>query len=182
MAITGFPISNTHTTNGVFSGQAVPTQFQGTQQALLLRTQIRNQLGISANPNEAPPPNSISILTNDQREMLGSIDDPNQRRALETQLIDQAQQQTIMTSIGADQRKAQRARQLGLPLSQIESTAPFGLKEPPRFQSPAGMNFQQMSFFLNSLMQMMASFASLGNGFSSFLGGGNVYPQFSRPF
>jgi len=177
MALVGFS-GNTQQA-GATGGRPVENRFRQTQQALELQKQIRKQLGISTNPLEAAPPNSVSVLTDKQREFLDNLDNPALRQRWETQLIDQAQQQRIMTSIGADQRKAQMARQTGLHPSQVVANAPFGLKEPPRTQSPRGMgmNFMQLSFLLNSLTQMMMGMAALGNGFSTFLGGGPVYTQ-----
>lgn len=176
MAFVGF--STNISQPGTVSGRNAPT-FNQTRQALELQNQVRTQLGASVNPNEALPPNSPSVLTPEQREYLAGLENPRQRELLQNQLIDQAQAQQIMTGIGVTQRRVQMARQMGLPPSQVESHPPFGLKEPPRTNTypGMGMNFSQMSFFLNSLMQMMMSYATLGNGFSTFLGGGPMYGQ-----
>ena len=176
MAFVGF--STKISQPGTAPGRNAPT-FNQTRQALELQNQVRTQLGASINPREALPPNSTSILTPEQRLHISEIRDPRQREIVQNQLIDMAQAQQIMTGIGVTQRRVQMARQLGLPPSQVEAHPPFGLKEPPRTNGYPGMgvNFQQMSFFLNSLMQMMMSYATLGNGLSSFLGGGPMYGQ-----
>lgn len=175
MALTGF--SGNIQKPGAAVAQPAKKRFRQTYQALELQKQIRKQLGLAINPLEASPPNSVSILTEQQREFLKGIKDPSQRKIWKTQLIDQAQSQQIFTSIGVDQRKAQMARLNGLHPSQVVASTPFGLKEPPQQQAPQGMgmNFMQLSFFLNSLTQMMMGMAALGNGFSTFLGGGPIY-------
>jgi hypothetical protein len=103
---------------------------------------------------------------------FGGFNRANQAAILQQQVSDQLQAQSIMRQIAQQKQAFDAGHFIG----------PQGPQQ-PQFQPtqrPPQMNFMQLSHVLNTLMQVMMSIAQLGNGFSSFMGGGPAYPQAQR--
>ncbi len=117
---------------------------------------------------------------------FGGFNQAEQARLLQQQIRDQQEAQRIMAQIGLEQRQHQQMMQRPSPTQNYRLSTPVQnptVRQPANYspQRSTGMNVLQMQMFMTSLMSLMTSMMQLGNGFSSFLGGGTYQPQQQQP-